>query len=120
MRRSKRRCRMMRCRIRRSRRRRRSRRAGAEEERYLEPVPPVPVPALLQHLLGLGDVGGGDGVVAVEQPDPDVEEHQVHPVAEPDRLLGGLPHRLHRRVLVTYTREELGPVEEKMEEIRGG
>ena len=48
----------------------------------LQSVSPIPIPSLLQHLLGLGNVGGGDGVVVVEEPDPDVEEDQVHPVAE--------------------------------------
>ena len=37
----------------------------------LEPVPPVPVPALLQHLLGLVNVPLDDLVVRKEQPDPD-------------------------------------------------
>ena len=49
---------------------------------YLESVPPVPVPSLLQHLLRLGDVGRRDGVVIVEKSDADVEKHQVHTVAK--------------------------------------
>ena len=43
---------------------------------------------LLQHLLGLGNVGRGDGVVVVEKPDADVQEHQVHPVAETHLISG--------------------------------
>ena len=59
---------------------------GALAPSYLQSVPPVPITSLFQHLLGLGDVGGGDGVVVVEQAHSDVQEHQVHPVAEADLL----------------------------------
>ena len=57
---------------------------GALAPSYLQSVPPVPITSLFQHLLGLGDVGGGDAVVVVEQAHSDVQEHQVHPVAEAD------------------------------------
>ena len=83
----------------------------------LQSVSPVPIPSLLQHLLGLGDVGGGDGVVVVEQAHSDVQEHQVHPVAEADlfndeggkkekkflthRFLIGEPDSLNSGILVT-------------------
>ena len=55
---------------------------------YFKPVPSVPVASLLQHLLGLGNVGRGDGVVVVKKPDADVQEHQVHPVAETHLISG--------------------------------
>ena len=55
---------------------------GALAPSYLQSVPPVPITSLFEHLLGLGDVGGGDGVVIVEQAHSDVQEHQVHPIAQ--------------------------------------
>ena len=55
---------------------------------YLQSIPPVPITSLFEHLLGLGDVGGGDGVVVVEQAHSDVQEHQVHTVAEADLCTG--------------------------------
>ena len=55
---------------------------------YLKPIPPIPVTSLLQHLLGLGNVGRGDGVVVVEKPDADIQKHQVHSVAKTHLLSG--------------------------------
>merc|ERR1719234_1590570 len=68
---------------------------------HLKPVPPVPVASLLQHLLCLGNVGRGDGVVVVEKPDADVKEHQVHAIAQTHSFLSSLPHSFNSSIFVT-------------------
>merc|ERR1719234_518244 len=81
---------------------------------HLEPVPSVPVPSLLEHLLGLGNVGRGDGVVVVEKPDADVQEHQVHPVAQTHRFLSSLPDSFNSSIFVTNLSKELCLLEQRL------
>ena len=76
--------------------------------KYLEPVPPVPVPTLLDHLPGLGQVGLDQGVVHEEEPDADGVEDHVHAVADAHGLLQGLGGGLHGRGLVADLGEVLG------------
>merc|ERR1719234_1692497 len=81
---------------------------------HLEPVPSIPVPSLLQHLLCLANVGRGDGVVVVEKPDADVQEHQVHTVAQTHCFLSSLPYSFNSSIFVANLREELCLLEQRL------
>ena len=67
---------------------------------YLESIPAVPVATLLEHGLGLLDVGGDELVVGVEEADADALEEAVHAVAHAHRLLQGAVDRRQGRGLV--------------------
>uniref|UniRef100_A0A8W7Q3K7 Uncharacterized protein n=1 Tax=Anopheles coluzzii TaxID=1518534 RepID=A0A8W7Q3K7_ANOCL len=67
---------------------------------HLQPVPAVPVAALLDQILGLVDVARDQIVIEIEQPDADLVKHDVEPVAERNRLLVRLAERRYRALLV--------------------
>ena len=66
----------------------------------LESIPAVPVATLLEHGLGLLDVGGDELVVGVEEADADAVEEAVHAVAHAHGLLQGAVDRRQGRCLV--------------------
>ena len=68
--------------------------------KYLESIPAVPVATLLEHGLGLLDVGGDELVVGVEEADADAVEEAVHAVAHAHGLLQGAVDRRQGRGLV--------------------
>jgi len=93
-------------------------RHGVQSLVHLESVSAVPVPALLQHLLGLGDVGLDDLVVREKQADPNVEEDQVHPIAEAYGLFRGFTHALYGRLFVPNDGEMLRLFQEGFSQFR--